>query len=85
MLEITFDHAQGLEIYGDNASYLYIAGADNVFHKALSKIEDGKLIVWCHNVENPVHIKYCTDQYCKGNIYNGAGLPAYPFRADIND
>ena len=85
MLEITFDHAQGLEIDGDNASYLYIAGADNVFHKALSKIEDGKLIVWCDNVESPVHVKYCTDQYCKGNIYNGDGLPAYPFRADIND
>jgi hypothetical protein len=80
LMEITFDHALGLKIQGDNASYLYIAGNDNIFHKALSKIENGKLIVWSDDVENPVHIKYCTDKYCKGNIYNEAGLPAYPFR-----
>jgi hypothetical protein len=79
-MEITFDHALGLKIQGDNASYLYIAGNDNIFHQALSKIENGKLIVWSDDVENPVHIKYCTDKYCKGNIYNEAGLPAYPFR-----
>lgn len=79
LLEITFDHAQGVCIRGEEAAYLHIAGADNIFHKANSKIENGKLIAWSEAVENPVYVKYCTDKYCKGNIYNGAGLPAYPF------
>ena len=78
-LEITFKYAKGLNIKGKNANYLYIAGQDNIYHKALSKIENGKLVVWNSAVENPVYVKYCTDKYCKGNIYNGAGLPAYPF------
>ena len=80
MLEITFDHAQGLNIRGENASYLHIAGADSVFYKASSKTEDGRLIAWSDSVGKPVFVKYCTDRYCKGNIYNEAGLPAYPFR-----
>ena len=80
LLEITFDHSRGLNIQGENASYLYLAGADSVFHKASSKTEDGKLIAWSDSVENPVFVKYCTDKYCKGNIYNQAGFPAYPFR-----
>ena len=80
LLEITFNHSQGLEIRGENASYLYIAGADSLFHKASSKTENGKLIAWSDSVANPVFVNYCTDRYCKGNIYNEAGLPAYPFR-----
>lgn len=62
------------------ARYLYIAGADGVFHPALSRIENDRLIVWSPAVPAPAAVKYCHGlDYCKGSIYNGAGLPAYPF------
>lgn len=65
---------------GAMARYLYIAGADGEFHPALSRIENDRLIVWSPAVPAPAAVKYChTLDYCKGNIYNGAGLPAYPF------
>lgn len=91
-LEITFQNGKGLHfanLLPDNsvaaaepaamARYLHIAGENGVFHPALSRIENGRLIVWNPAVAVPVHVKYCTEDYCKGNIYNGAGLPAYPF------
>ena len=83
ILEIKFKHSHGLNIQGENTAYMYIAGKDSVFHKALSKIENGKLLAWSDSVQTPVYIKYCTDKFCKGNIYNKAGLPAYPFRGQI--
>ena len=61
------------------ARYLHIAGADGVFHPALSRIENDRLIVWSPSVPAPALVQYCREDYCKGNIYNGAGLPAYPF------
>lgn len=89
---ITFRNSKGLHlgnILPDNsvepagpqemARYLHIAGADGVFHPALSRIEGEKLVVWSPEVPKPAKVKYCQEDYCKGNIYNGAGLPAYPF------
>lgn len=59
--------------------YLHIAGEDGVFLPAHSSIENGKLTVWHPQIPEPVHVKYCTEDYCKGTLYNAAGLPAYPF------
>lgn len=93
-LEISFHNGKGLyagDLLPDNSiapapagsttavKYLHIAGADGVFHPAYSTIKKGKLIVWHPAVPEPVHVKYCTEDYCKGSLYNAAGLPAYPF------
>lgn len=93
---ITFQNAKGLH-FGDilpdgsvapagadaMARYLYIAGADGTFHPALSRIENDRLIVWSPAVPAPAAVKYCHGlDYCKGSIYNGAGLPAYPFASN---
>ena len=81
-----FKNAKGLYVRSDSGDksdtgvrYLMIAGEDGVYHPAQSKIKKGKLVVWSPSVPRPVHIKYCTEDYCCGTIYNGAGLPAYPF------
>ena len=83
---LSFGHSKGLYILntaGEKVSagvnYLYVAGTDGIFHPALSEIIGGKLHVWSPDVTAPVQVKYCTEDYCKGNLYNGAGLPAYPF------
>ena len=85
-VEISFKYGKGLHIVNnagekdlEGTNYLHIAGPDGVFHPALSQINNGKLIVWSIEVTDPVQVKYCTEDYCKGNLYNGAGLPAYPF------
>ncbi len=65
------------------ADYLCIYGPDGIAHKAYTSIENEKLVVWSPNVTEPAEIKYCTDNYCKGFIYNGAGLPAYPFEIKL--
>ena len=89
---ITFHNGKGLHfanLLPDNslspqeesamARYLHIAGADGIWHPAHSRIENNRLIVWSPAVPSPTQVKYCTEDYCKGYIYNGAGLPAYPF------
>lgn len=83
---LSFKNTKGLHLRDDSGNksdtgvrYLMIAGEDGVYHPAQSKIEKGRLIAWSPSVPKPVHIKYCTEDYCCGTIYNSAGLPAYPF------
>ena len=85
-LVVEFENAKGLHVAlpsgeksSEGAAYLHVAGSDGKFYPAFSRIEKGKLVVWHPNVAQPVKVKYCTEDYCKGNIYNGAGVPAYPF------
>ena len=88
-LEISFNHADGLYIgdmqnngvivAGGSVNYLHVAGEDGVFHPAHGEILNGKLIVWSPSVPEPAQVKYCTEDYCKGSLYNAAGLPAFPF------
>ena len=85
-VEISFKYGKGLHIVNNagekvlgGINYLHIAGPDGVFHPALSKIEDNRLVVWSPEVSAPVQVKYCTEDYCKGSLYNEAGLPGYPF------
>ncbi len=89
-LVVRFDHAKGMHVAlpsgeksYEGVAYLHVAGADGVFYPAFSRIEEESLIVWHPDVKTPVKVKYCTEDYCKGNIYNGAGQPAYPFEINI--
>ncbi len=86
---IGFKNGKGLYILGPNgqkgssgAAYIHIAGPDGVFYPAHSSIKGNRLILWHPNVNAPTSVKYCTEDYCKGNIYNGHNLPAYPFRKE---
>ena len=86
---IEFRNGEGLHIIDQNgqkcasgAAYIHIAGPDGIFYPAHSAIEDNALVLWHPDVETPTSVKYCTEDYCKGNIYNGHNLPAYPFRKE---
>ena len=89
-LFVEFSHAKGMHVatpsgekMNGGAAYLHVAGADGKYYPAFSRIEKGKLTVWHPDVKEPVKVKYCIEDYCKGNIYNGAGQPAYPFEAEV--
>jgi sialate O-acetylesterase len=60
-----------------------IAGADQKFVPAETKIDGNTLLVSSASVTNAVAVRYAWSSYPEGcNFYNAAGLPAPPFRTD---
>jgi sialate O-acetylesterase len=48
-----------------------------------ARIEGDRVIVWSDAVPNPVAVRYAwANNPADANLYNGAGLPAAPFRTD---
>jgi sialate O-acetylesterase len=81
-LELRFAHAKGLKAKdGDLKSFL-IAGADKKFVPAEARIQRGKVVVRSDAVQEPAAVRYGWADWTPANLYNGAGLPASPFRTD---
>ena len=57
-------------------------GADKVFHPAQGLIEGETLLVSSPDVKDPVAVRYAWSNDPEANLFNGAGLPATPFRSD---
>lgn len=81
---ISFTHfSGGLKIKDDNTLRGFaIAGADKKFHWAKAEIKGDKVIVWADQVSRPAAVRYAWAINPVFNLYNGAGLPASPFRTD---
>ena len=60
-----------------------VAGADGVFHPAQAEISGETVVVSSPAVATPVAVRYGWANVAKGNLFNTAGLPASPFRSDI--
>ena len=80
--QIHFTHADGLLARGGKPSGLELAGEDRVFHPAEGHLESDGLHVSCRAVPLPVAVRYAWASSPAANLYNGAGLPASPFRTD---
>jgi len=72
----------GLTTKGDTLKGFTIAGADKIFHPATAVISGNKVIVSGTDVANPVAVRYAWANFPACNLYNGAGLPASPFKTD---
>jgi sialate O-acetylesterase len=59
-----------------------IAGADRKFHWSEAAIEGKTIVVKSDKVAAPVAVRYAWADNPACNLYNGAGLPASPFRTD---
>lgn len=81
-LRVRFTHADGLIAHDKPVQSLELAGADRVFHPAEAKIDRGTLLVISPQVRDPVAVRYAWKNSPEANLYNGAGLPAVPFRTD---
>jgi sialate O-acetylesterase len=79
---VTFDHADGLRAAGGELKGFAIAGADKKFVWADARIEDGRVILSSSAVKNPVAVRYAWATNPLGNLANGGGLLAAPFRTD---
>ncbi len=82
-IELEFTHTDnGLLAKGDTLKGFTIAGGDKKFHPALAIIAGNKVIVSSGDVTNPVAVRYAWANNPLCNLYNGANLPASPFRTD---
>jgi sialate O-acetylesterase len=81
---ISFQHANGgLVISGDHELKGFaLAGKDGKFYWAQARIDGSRVIVWSDHVTEPMSVRYAWAFNPICNLYNGAGLPASPFRTD---
>lgn len=59
-----------------------ICGVDRQWVWAEAKLDGNKVIAWSPKVPAPVAVRYAWANNPTFNLYNGAGLPASPFRTD---
>ena len=78
-LVLTFTHAKGLNAKGDLTEF-EIAGADGQWQAADAKIEGETVVVSCKAVAEPKQVRYAWKDNPVASLFNGAGIPASPFR-----
>jgi sialate O-acetylesterase len=82
-LKLRFDHAdRGLVVKGDTLGEFSVAGDDRKWYWADARIEGRSVIVSSKSVPNPKFVRYAWQSHPAATLYNGAGLPASPFRTD---
>lgn len=83
-IRIHFDHTTGgLKTNDDRpVTGFAIAGPDHVWHWATATIDGNSVIVSSDKVKFPVAVRYAWADNPACNLYNGANLPAFPFRTD---
>lgn len=82
-LRVRFNHAgTALTARDKPLQSFQIAGADRRFFPAMAKIERDSVVVSAPQVTTPVAVRYAWFNAPEANLYNGAGLPAVPFRSD---
>jgi sialate O-acetylesterase len=82
-MKIHFDHTDGgLVVKGDKPGEFSVAGADRKWYWADARIEGDTIIVSSPSVPNPLAVRYAWQSFPTATMYNGAGLPAVPFRTD---
>lgn len=78
-----FEHADQLKSSdGKDLKGFSIAGADKQFVWADARIDGNTIVVSSDKIKEPVAARYGWQDYVTGNLVNGAGLPASPFRTD---
>jgi sialate O-acetylesterase len=81
-IRISFDFDKGLVAKDGELKEFTIAGDDQNFVPAQARIEGNTVVVWSDAVKLPKAVRFAWRNVPKPNLYNGAGLPASPFRTD---
>ena len=81
---LTFTHVgSGLIAKGGPVKGFTIAGSDGHFVAAKAEIEGGTVVVSAETVSLPSAVRYGWATVPDGNLFNKEGLPASPFRTDV--
>lgn len=82
-IRLHFAHADGgLVVKGAKLEEFSIAGDDRKWVWADARIEGDTVIVSSPSVLNPTQVRYAWQSNPTATLFNGAGLPATPFRTD---
>jgi sialate O-acetylesterase len=79
---LTFDYAEGLISRDGALREFTLAGPDSVFRPAQARIVGRTVVVSSPQVARPVAVRFGWAKSPIPNLFNGAGLPASPFRTD---
>jgi sialate O-acetylesterase len=85
LLIVFSETGKGLVAKNGKLQHFAIAGSDNKFVWAEAKIVNGNTVVLSNpNVAHPMSVRYAwADNPESANLYNSAGLPASPFKAEL--
>ena len=83
---LSFDDVDGglVSRDGQPLTWFTIAGADKKFVPAEAMITNGTVVVSSPDVAKPAAVRFAWSEIAQPNLFNGAGLPALPFRMDGN-
>jgi len=82
-IRLHFTHTDGgLVVKGDKLGEFSIAGEDHKWAWADARIEGDTVVVSSPSVPNPKEVRYAWQSNPLATLFNGAGLPAGPFRTD---
>ena len=82
---LSFTHTEGgLIAQGGELKGFTVAGPDGKFVTAKAAIEGNTVVVSSEAVPQPTAVRYGWAAFPEVNLFNKAGLPASPFRTDIN-
>ncbi len=85
-VRLTFDHTEGGLVFRDHRPNDFeIAGSEGVFLPAEVKVEGDELFLSNPKVTTPLRVRYGGYHGLPGDLYNGEGLPAAAFIADIKN
>jgi sialate O-acetylesterase len=81
---ISFSHVgSGLVAKDGDLKGFALAGADGKFIPAKAEIKGDKVVVSAEGVADPKAVRYGWDNVPDVNLFNKEGLPASPFRTDV--
>ena len=81
---ISFTHcAKGLIAKDGDLTGFTISEDGTTFLPAKAEINGNTVGVYHENIRKPVAVRYAFVNVAKGNLYNNEGLPASPFRTDV--
>jgi sialate O-acetylesterase len=81
---VSFGHVgDGLAAQGGDLKGFTIAGADGKFVPARAEIQGAAVKVWSDQVPAPTAVRYGWSNVPDVNLFNADGLPASPFRTDV--
>jgi sialate O-acetylesterase len=80
---LSFTHTEGGLVAKDGPlTGFALCGEDHKYVWAQAEIRGDEVVVWCDQIAKPVAVRYAWANNPACNLYNGAGLPAVPFRTD---
>lgn len=82
-IRLHFTHTDGgLVVKGTKLEEFSVAGEDHKWHWADARIDGDTIVVSSPELPNPREVRYAWQSNPAATLFNGAGLPAAPFRTD---